>query len=278
MLGQEANVSISVENISLKELLLELEKKSDVRFSYLDLNLDSKKNISLNVVNESIETILNRILPPKGLEYSKTGNTFAIKKISQTQPGGKAKKITGMVKDDSGEPIIGATISVKGTTTGTITDASGKFLLEAPPNSLLNISYVGYKTLEISVVGRNDFQITLVEDNKLLDEVMVVGYGVQRKSVVTAAISSVKSQDLGKIAPSRIDNVLKGMVSGVSITQASGQPGDGSQVRIRGVGTINDSDPLYIVDGMPIGGGINYLNPSDVESVEILKDAASAAI
>ena len=120
--------------------------------------------------------------------------------------------------------------------------------------------------------------LALKEDISLLDESVVVGYGVQKKSVVTAAISSVKGEQLSGIAPTRVDNVLKGMVSGVTITPSSGQPGSGTRVRVRGIGTINDSNPLYIVDGMPVTGGIEYINPADIESVEVLKDAASAAI
>ena len=116
------------------------------------------------------------------------------------------------------------------------------------------------------------------EDTETLDEVVVVGYGVQKKSVATAAISRVTAEDLNNTTPSRIEDALKGKVSGVQITQSSGQPGADSKVRIRGVGTVNNSEPLYIVDGMPVDGGINYLNPTDIQSVEILKDAASAAI
>lgn len=120
--------------------------------------------------------------------------------------------------------------------------------------------------------------ITLAEDSQALDEIVVVGYGVQKKSVVTAAISRVTADELNAAKPSRVEDALKGKVSGVQITQSSGQPGSDSKVRIRGIGTVNNSDPLYIVDGMPVDGGINYLNPVDIQSVEILKDAASAAI
>lgn len=186
--------------------------------------------------------------------------------------------IKGSVIDaTTDEALVGVTIALKGTTTGVTTDLDGKFEINSPLNSTLVFSYIGYIPLEVKVTS-NTLNVKLKESQALLDEVVVVGYGVQKKSVVTAAISGVKSEDLGKTSPTRIDNVLKGQVSGVSITQASGQPGEGSKVRIRGIGTINNSDPLYIVDGMPIDGGIDYLNPADVESVEVLKDAASAAI
>ncbi len=190
----------------------------------------------------------------------------------------QGNQITGIVTDaKTGEALVGVSVIQKNTTNGVITDLDGAFQINAPLNSDLVITYLGYKNLEVKV-SSTSLNIKLEEAGELLDEVVIVGYGVQKKSVVTAAISSVRGDDLALKAPTRIDNVLKGMVSGVNITQASGQPGDGSRVRIRGIGTINNSDPLYIVDGMPISGGIDNINPADVLSVEVLKDAASAAI
>jgi TonB-linked SusC/RagA family outer membrane protein len=175
-------------------------------------------------------------------------------------------------------PLPGVNVVVKGTTNGTMTDVDGQFVLSAPEGSILSVSYIGFKSQEVAASASGLTNIVLYEDSELLDEVVVVGYGVQKKSVVTAAISRVTADDLNTAKPSRVEDVLKGKVSGVQITQSSGQPGADSKVRIRGIGTVNDSNPLYIVDGMPVGGGINYLNPSDIQSVEILKDAASAAI
>jgi TonB-linked SusC/RagA family outer membrane protein len=166
----------------------------------------------------------------------------------------------------------------KGTTNGTITDLDGQFILSVPSDAVLAVSYIGYKSQEIPVKGNQSFRIVLEEDTETLDEIVVIGYGVQKKSVVTAAISRVTAEELNVAKPSRVEDALKGKVSGVQITQSSGQPGAESKVRIRGIGTVNNSDPLYIVDGMPVDGGINYLNPVDIQSVEILKDAASAAI
>lgn len=175
-------------------------------------------------------------------------------------------------------PLPGVNVVVKGTSIGTITDLDGQFSFAVPAKSMLSITYIGYKPLEVAADGSKLMNITLQEDTETLDEVIVVGYGVQKKSVVTAAISRVTAEDLNNTTPSRIEDALKGKVSGVQITQSSGQPGADSKVRIRGVGTVNNSEPLYIVDGMPVDGGINYLNPTDIQSVEILKDAASAAI
>lgn len=186
--------------------------------------------------------------------------------------------VKGTVVDkETNETLIGVAVAEKGTTNGVVTDIDGNFTINVKEGTTLTFSYIGYTTLELAATTAN-MEIKLQSNATSLDEVVVVGYGIQKKSVVTAAISGVKAEELGKVSPTRIDNVLRGQVSGVSITQQSGQPGDGSSVRIRGIGTINNSDPLYIVDGMPIESGIDYLNPVDIESVEILKDAASAAI
>jgi TonB-linked SusC/RagA family outer membrane protein len=190
----------------------------------------------------------------------------------------QAKKITGQVLDENGEPVIGANVIERGTTNGTVTDFDGNFTLEVQESAILQISYIGYLEQTTPVAGNQVFRITLKEDSQNLEEVVVVGYGIQKKSVVTAAISKVTSKELQAATPTRIEDVLKGKVSGVQITQNSGQPGAASVVRVRGIGTINNSDPLYIVDGMPVSSGIDYLNPRDIESVEVLKDAASAAI
>lgn len=187
--------------------------------------------------------------------------------------------VSGNVKDATGEFVIGASILIKGTTNGTITDIDGNFSISGvEKGSILEISYIGYVTQSIIINDERPINVILKEDSETLEEVVVVGYGVQKKSVVTASIAKVSSDDLSKSAPVRVDNALKGLVSGVQVTTANGQPGSAAKIRIRGTGTINNSDPLYIVDGMPIDGGIDYLNPSDIQSIEVLKDAASGAV
>lgn len=188
-------------------------------------------------------------------------------------------QIKGVVTSaDDGQLLPGVSVSVKGTTTGTMTDINGSYSINAPANSTLVFSFVGMKTQEIPVTAGTTVNVVMAYDVAFIDEVVVIGYGVQKKSVVSAAISRVTVEDLDNASPTRVENILKGKVSGVQITQSSGQPGSDSKVRIRGVGTVNNSEPLYIVDGMMVGGGIDYLNPVDIQSVEILKDAASAAI
>lgn len=188
-----------------------------------------------------------------------------------------------VVSGTDNEPLPGVNVVVKGnTSTGTITDFNGTFTLSAPADAILSISYIGFKSQEIAVKGNKDIKIVLQEDSETLDEVVVVGYGVQKKSVVTASIAKVSADDLASTAPVRMDNALKGLASGVTVTSSSGQPGAAAQIRVRGVGTIRTengaADPLYIVDGMPLEGGLDYLNPNDIASIEVLKDAASGAV
>ncbi|MCS3354886.1 TonB-dependent receptor [Bacteroides thetaiotaomicron] len=188
-----------------------------------------------------------------------------------------------VVSGTDNEPLPGVNVVVKGnTSTGTITDFNGTFTLSAPADAILSISYIGFKSQGIAVKGHKDIKIVLQEDSETLDEVVVVGYGVQKKSVVTASIAKVSADDLASTAPVRMDNALKGLASGVTVTSSSGQPGAAAQIRVRGVGTIRTengaADPLYIVDGMPLEGGLDYLNPNDIASIEVLKDAASGAV
>ena len=184
-----------------------------------------------------------------------------------------------VVSGADNEPLPGVNVVVKGNaTTGTITGIDGEFALSVPSDAILSISYIGFKSQDIPLNGKREFKIVLQEDAEALDEVVVVGYGVQKKSVVTASIAKVSSDDLAFTAPVRVDNALKGLAAGVTVTSSSGQPGAAAQIRVRGIGTVNNSDPLYIEDGMPLEGGLDYLNPNDIASIEVLKDAASGAV
>ena len=189
----------------------------------------------------------------------------------------RAQGILGTVTDDLGEPVIGASVVEKGNPqNGTVTDFEGNFNVKVNEGTPIIISYIGYTSQE--VIAKNGMRVTLKEDAQTLQDVVVIGYGVQKKSVVTAAIAKVSSDDLNGTAPVRMDNALKGLAAGVNVTSNSGQPGAASRIRVRGIGSVNNTDPLYIVDGMPIEGGLDYINPSDIESIEVLKDAASGAI
>ena len=186
------------------------------------------------------------------------------------------KNISGTVVDDQNLPLIGVNIIVKGTSTGTVTDFDGKFQLSVPENSVIQFSFIGYIDQEVVVGNQTDFSIILKEDVQGLNEVVVVGYGVQKKSDLTGAVASVKAEDLAKTPSSNPVNSLQGKVAGVTITKFGGAPGSGSSITIRGFGTVGNNDPLYIIDGLP--GSMSLLNPDDIASFEILKDGAAAAI
>ena len=190
-----------------------------------------------------------------------------------------AQQVKGTVNDAAGSPIIGAAVVVEGTTVGTTTATDGSFTINANEGQSLVVSYIGYIPQTVAVAGgKTVYDIVLEEDTQNIDEIVVVGYGTQKKSVVTAAISSITADDLKAQSNNRIESVLQGMTSGVTVTAPSGAPDAAAQVRVRGVGSINNSEPLYIVDGMAISGGIDYLNPNDIERIEVLKDAASGAV
>lgn len=185
------------------------------------------------------------------------------------------QRITGTIVDELGDPVIGANVRVKGTTIGAVTDIDGRFSLDVAVGSDLEISYIGYVTE--SVKAAPGMNITLREDSQSLEDVVVVGYGVQKKKLVTGATVQVKGDDLAKLSTTDAFTALQSQTPGVMIMQNSGQAGEGFKVNIRGIGTTGNSDPLYVIDGVA-GGNLNDLNPSDIESIDVLKDAASAAI
>ncbi len=187
------------------------------------------------------------------------------------------KNLSGTVVDSQGEPIIGATVKVPGSATGAITDLDGHFSITVNPGTKLEVSYVGMQT--VSLTAGDNMHVILKDDSKTLNDVVVIGYGVQKKSVVTASIAKVDAEDLEGKTQLRAEDALKGLAAGVNVTSASGQPGSKSMIRVRGIGTINNSDPLYIIDGMATDqNGMELVNPEDIESIEVLKDAASGAI
>ena len=189
----------------------------------------------------------------------------------------QTKKITGTILDQTGTPIIGANVLEKGTSNGTITDFDGKFTLDVKQGATIHISYIGYKVQEITIGTARNYQITLQEDTETLDEVVVVGYGVQKKKLVTGATVEVKGEDIAKLNTTQALGALQSQSPGVNIQATSGQPGDGFKVTIRGAGTNGNAAPIYVIDGVA-GGDINSINPADIERIDVLKDAASCAI
>ncbi len=191
--------------------------------------------------------------------------------------GMNAQTVKGTVSDEAGEPIIGATVKVQGSNEGTVTDFDGNFSVKASSNATLNISYVGYVSQQVKVGGKSNIAVTLVEDNTTLNDVVVIGYGVQKKKLVTGATVQVKGEDIAKLNTTSALEAMQSSTPGVQITQSSSQPGKGHKVYIRGIGTTGNSTPLYVIDGVA-GGSIDDINPADIETIDVLKDAASAAI
>lgn len=187
------------------------------------------------------------------------------------------RSVTGRVVDEKGEPLIGVSIQVKGTKLGTVTDFDGNFKLNAPADATLVISYVGFRTQEIELKGRSDCQVSMVPDDQLLDEVVVVGYGVVKKSDLTGSVGSVKSDVISARGSTSVMESLQGQVAGVNITQSSSRAGDGFSIQIRGKSSLNDAEPLYVIDGV-VCDNMDFLNPMDIEKVDVLKDASSTAI
>lgn len=269
--SQNAKVSIRMNNVKLDKILNEIENQTD----YLFIN----KITSVKVKNEAVAQVLDRILSGTGINYELEGThiiltTEAIKDLHAQQ---QAKTVTGTVTDVSGEPIIGANIRIKGTTTGTITDIDGNFSIEAEPQSVIEVSYIGYLTQETVINNQKSIRFLLKEDTKTLDEVVVIGYGVQKKADLTGSVANINTEKLNTQSNANIGQALQGKIAGVDIVSQGGAPGSGTRIMVRGIGTLNNASPLYIVDGMYMNS-IDHINPNDIASIDVLKDASSAAI
>ena len=276
--SQNAKVSIRMNNVKLDKILNEIENQTDYLFIYNN-QVDINKITSVKVKNEAVAQVLDRILSGTGINYELEGThiiltTEAIKDLHAQQ---QAKTVTGTVTDVSGEPIIGANIRIKGTTTGTITDIDGNFSIEAEPQSVNEVSYIGYLTQETVINNQKSIRFLLKEDTKTLDEVVVIGYGVQKKADLTGSVANINTEKLNTQSNANIGQALQGKIAGVDIVSQGGAPGSGTRIMVRGIGTLNNASPLYIVDGMYMNS-IDHINPNDIASIDVLKDASSAAI
>lgn len=272
------SISLKMSNVSVKKAMTELQTKSGYSFVYIAGDVDTDRTVSINA--SQLKDAVAQILKGQNVSYEIQGKNIVIKKGSQQQvTSGKRKKVTGTVKDANGEPIIGATVVEKGTTNGTVTDFDGNYALELSESGTLAVSYIGYKSQEFaaSQIKQGALAVTLKEDTEVMDEVVVVGYGTQKKVNLTGAVETIKSDKIADKPVVSLQNALAGEAAGLTITQRSAQPGKNStQLRIRGVGTWGSSSPLVLVDGVAMD--INDVMPSDVESISVLKDAASASI
>lgn len=281
--GQNYKLSLKKQDCSISEILKEIERNSDFTFFLNDNQVNVSKKTSVDADDASLDEVLRQVLEGTGYKYEIIDRQVLIKsgeKVASRIPGAVSqagpKKITGRVKDALGEPIIGANVVVKGTTNGTITDIDGNFSLEIPTNAILVVSYIGYTDRTVPVGSASDLMVSLSEDTQKLDEVVVVGYGTQKKVNLTGAITSVNAETLENRPITNSTQALQG-AQGVYVNQAGAQPGaDGATIRIRGQGTLNDNNPLILVDGIEFP--LEAVNSNDIESISVLKDAASSAI
>lgn len=267
----EFKINLALSNVTLNEAIKAVEQNTKYVFFYNNSEIDLDKRISLNAKNATIESVMTQILPDN--EYRVENDKIIIFSKSRQSKC----KVTGIITDDRGEAVVGANIMEKGTNNGTIAAIDGSFSLEVSPNAVLRVTSIGYKPQEVKVSNNNSFKITLIEDSELLDEVVVVGYGTQKKVNLTGSVAVAASMDINIKPVGQTSAALQGVLPGVTITQRSGEPGaDSGTIRIRGIGTLSDANPLVLIDG--VEGSINNIDPNSIESISVLKDAASSAI
>jgi TonB-linked SusC/RagA family outer membrane protein len=278
--SQETRFDLNVKNANIIKIFDEIKRITEFGFLFKTDQLDLNQKFSFDIKNENIENILNEVLDKNRYDYKIIDRNIVITRTgSDSRVLQQQKPVSGKVTDSSGASLPGVSVVVKGTSTGVITDNDGTFSISnIPNNAILQFSFVGMKTQEVTVGGKTTINLTLIEDAIGIEEVVAVGYGVQKKVNLTGSISTVKfDTELNNRPITNGTQALGGKVSGVWVSQNSGKPGsDGAQLRVRGWGTMNNSNPLVIIDG--VEGSFDQLNPNDIDNLSVLKDAASAAI
>lgn len=279
----KAQVSVEIDSMPLTEALKKLEEQSGYSFFYSNVLPDKDAIVSVKAKDKDIAYVMNVLLGGLDIAYEVKSDNQIILTAKGTSPTSTkstpvSKKISGVVIDTDGVPVIGAGVMIAGKNKGAVTDENGKWTLELQnDDTTLEISAMGYSSQTLSVAGRTDFDVTLRTDMQFLEEVVVVGYGTQKKVNLTGSVSMVNSEDMAARPISSLSSGLQGMLPGVTVVNSSGQPGESNTtIRVRGIGTIGNANPLILIDG--VEGDISAINPEDIESVSVLKDAASAAI
>lgn len=290
--SQEAVLTLEIHNKSLKDVFRQIEDQSEFIFFYNEEAVDLHRNVDITVKEETIKQVLDKILDESSkyeihdrqiviYKNPLTGNVIDRIGTSEETKDTNQDRITlnGRVTDQEGESLIGVSILEKGTGNGVVTDVDGYYSLSVSSRSaILVFSYIGYETVEKTVGDQHTLNIVLESQLSELDEVIVVGYGMQRKSSITGAISTVNVDKLKDITSPSVGNMLQGKMAGVVATPLSGQPGQGVTIRIRGTGTIRgNKDPLWVIDGV-VGNAVSELNPNDIETISILKDGSATAL
>lgn len=275
--SQSLRVNIHANQKQAKEVIKQIEEQTDYLFVYNHDKVNLNNTVTIQANNETVAEVLNQMFTGTDIVYAMQGNNILLmhrndKDLQQD------RILRGTIIDTDGTPIIGANVVIKGSSNGTISDFDGHFSLEAKEGDVLVVSYIGYTDYEVRVGNQNNLSITLKEDSKALDEVVVVGYGTQTKVNLTGAVSTISKDDLVNRPVTNVSSALQGLTPGVTITSGTGQPGnDASTIRVRGVGTLNNANPYILVDGIETGT-FDSIDPNDIESISVLKDAASAAI
>jgi TonB-linked SusC/RagA family outer membrane protein len=285
-------VSLKFKNAKLETVLKEIGTQTGYDLVYITPLINEAKPVTINVNKASLKDVLEKSFYDQSLTYTISNNTIIVQKksaslapiplvdIAKLINKAPPTDIKGQVTDSKGEPLIGVSVKVKGTTIGVSTDVNGRYSISVPDGAtVLVLSYIGYTNQEVSINGRSSVDVQLAASTEALQEIVVVGYGTQKKSDLTGSITSVTAKDIKDQSFSNINQALQGKVAGVTFTSTSGDPGEGVNVRIRGLNTFGSSGPLYVVDGMPMDGAdINSINPNDIESTTVLKDGSAAAI
>lgn len=278
--SQSVKLSLEVKNATLQEVLSVIEQKSAFYFTYNLKQIHADRRVSVKVKDEPVTRILDELFAGENIRYVIDDKHIVLYKADEKnipRSVQQTKTITGIVTDANGEPITGVNISEKGTTNGAVTDINGRFTLKVSPGSVLRVSFIGYTEQTLTVGSATEFMIKLLEDTQLLEEVVVVGYGSQKKVNLTGSVATISSESLENRSISNISQGLQGLVPGMTVTSSGGQPGmDAGKILIRGIGSFNVSTPMVLIDG--IEGDMNIVDAHDIESISVLKDAASAAI
>ena len=296
--SQKDRMDIHMKNGSLTQLIRQIQEQTDYLVFYKDNLLKGTKynNLTLDLTNQKVSVVLDKALKDSDLTYKVVGRQIAIirkdeKEQASTTPrtvpaeasptveaADPRRLLSGVVQDAKGQALPGATVKVKGTERGTVTDVEGRFTINVNDGEVLQFSFVGFLNKEVPVGSQSSLTVQLQEDVAGLEELVVVGYGVQKKVNVTGAVSSVNSEDIQNRPVTSATSALQGLMPGVTVRNTTALPGQGAgSIRIRGIGTLGDSEPLVVIDGIP-GGNLDILNPEDIQSVSVLKDAASSSI
>ncbi len=276
--SQNKHLSLNVSNVPIKSVLSIIEDQTEFFFMYEAHSVDVERKVSISVEDKSVMDILNELFARTNIIYKINDRQIALSAGSKALTEQRVLTVSGRVTDSSGTPLPGVTVVIKGANMGTITDTDGKYIIsKVPDNAILSFSFVGMKTLEIKVDGRTTVNVIMLEEMVGIEEVVAVGYGTQKRTTITGSVSAVKGEMLAKIPVANISNALGGQLSGVQTRQNGGKPGsDNSDIHIRGIGTTGSNGPLIVVNGV-IRNDINQIDPSAIESVSILKDAAAVA-